>query len=510
MKNFGHSIVLFLLMEVMMNFIGTVFSLLPAIIAIVMALITKEVYLSLFIGIVCGSLMYCDFHIIGALNDIFETMLGVLSDDSHLCILIFLVFLGIVVALMSKAGGSQAYSQYVSSKIKTRKGVLFSIFGLGTLIFIDDYFNCLTVGSVMRDVSDRMKISRAKLAYIIDSTAAPICIIAPISSWAAAVTGYTSGDGFALFLQTIPFNLYALLTIVMIVVMICLDLDFGKMKEYEQKAIEGHIDIDDSYKQDSITSNQNGKVVDLILPIIFLIMSCILFMVYTGGFFEGVSFMEAFRNCNASFALVLGSFVTLVFMFVFYLSRRVLTYKDYTDCIPEGFKMMVSSIIILVLAWTLGEIVSVKLDVASFVKNMISVSSFPLFMIPAIFFIIAIALSFSTGTSWGTFSVLIPIVIAIFNEGDIMLVIAIAAILSGSVCGDHISPISDTTIMASAGAQCHHITHVETQLPYALIVAGASFVGYIVAGLTGNMLFTFLTSFVVLVSILLIIKKKQA
>ena len=495
-----------------MNFAGTIFSLLPAVLAIGLALITKEVYLSLFLGIFVGALLVSGFSPLGTLLEIFDTMIGCIADKSNIGILLFLVFLGIIVALMSKGGGSKAYGELVSKFIKTRKGIMTSIFGLGCLIFVDDYFNCLTVGSVMRDVSDKFKISRAKLAYIIDATAAPVCIIAPISSWAAAVTGYTSGDGFALFLQTIPLNLYALLTIIMILVIIWFNIDFGKMRENEIAAING--DVYNGYykeinKEEILDANPNGKVIDLVLPVAFLIMACIVAMIYTGGFFDGVPFMEAFRYCDASYALVLGSFVSLVFIFVLYIPRKIVSYDEFTACIPHGFKLMVSAMIILVLAWTLGEMVSVKLNAGAFVSTLIKNANFPLFIIPAVIFVLAIGLSFSTGTSWGTFAVLIPIVTSVFGESDPMLVISIASILAGSVCGDHISPISDTTIMASAGAQCNHINHVSTQMPYALVVAVASFIGYVVAGITQNTILTFIVALVVMLAILFGIKFTQ-
>lgn len=470
------------------------------VIAIVLALITKEVYISLFIGIVCGALLYSDFNLINGLNEIFHTMINNISDEWNIGILIFLVFLGIIVALMNKAGGSRAYGNWAKKKIKSKHGALYATFALGSLIFVDDYFNCLTVGSVMRDVCDEFKVSRAKLAYIIDSTAAPICIIAPISSWAAAVSGYTSGDGFILFLQTIPFNLYALLTIIMVIYMIRFDLNLLDMKKNEESAEKGdiHFGYTDYHNTEEMQVSDKGKVYDLILPVIFLIISCITAMVYTGGFFEGVSFIEAFQKCDASYGLVLGSFVTLVFVFLLYLPRKIISYKEFTDCIPAGFKMMVPAIVILILAWTLGSIVSEQLQAGAFVAQALEESSISTIILPACLFIVATGLAFATGTSWGTFGILIPIVTNIFPEGTQILVICIAAILAGSVCGDHISPISDTTIMASAGAQCNHINHVTTQTPYALIVAAACVVGYIIAGITQNVLLTFVSAFIAL------------
>lgn len=377
------------------------------------------------------------------------------------------------------------------------------------MIFVDDYFNCLTVGSVMKDVCDEFKISRAKLAYIIDSTAAPVCIIAPISSWAAAVAGYTSGDGFTLFLQTIPYNLYALLTIVMVILAIKMDFDFLRMKDNEIAAMNGdvHGGYNDYQTTEEIQVSDKGKVLDLVLPVLFLIFSCITAMVYTGGFFEGVPFIQAFTECNASYGLVLGSFVTLVFTFLLYLPRKVISYTEFTDCIPYGFKMMVPAIIILILAWSLGDIVSVQLQAGEFVKTALKTAHLSSAILPSILFAVAAGLAFSTGTSWGTFGILIPIVTSIFLETDPMLVICISAILAGAVCGDHISPISDTTIMASAGAQCNHINHVETQTPYAILVAIACFVGYIFAGIFQNVFITFISAFISLLFIIKFAKK---
>ena len=494
-----------------MNFIGTGWALLPAVVAIVLALKTKEVYISLFIGIFIGALLFNDFHLFKAILSVFEVMMERLSSTWNIGILIFLVFLGIIVALMTRAGGSQAYGNWATRTIKNQKMALLSSFGLGVLIFVDDYFNCLTVGSVMRDICDRFKISRAKLAYIIDATAAPICIIAPISSWAAAVTGYTTGDGFTLFLQTIPFNLYALLTIAMVLCVIFFDINIGKMKEHEQAARQGDVFNGkcDYGKAQEMEVSDKGKVYDLVLPVIFLIVSCILCMVYTGGFFDGVPFVTAFSQCDASLGLVIGSFLTLIFMFLLYMPRKVITYNDFTQCIPQGFKMMVPAMTILTLAWTLGSFVSVQLEAGVFVQEMLNTYNIPLFILPPVLFLVATGLSFSTGTSWGTFAILIPIVTDIFASGSSMLVISIASILAGAVCGDHVSPISDTTIMASAGAQCNHVYHVSTQLPYAMVVAISCFAGYIVAGITHNVFFTFIAGLCTLFLILFCIVKKN-
>ncbi len=494
-----------------MNFIGTGWALLPAVVAIVLALKTKEVYISLFIGIFIGALLFNDFHLFKAILSVFEVMMERLSSTWNIGILIFLVFLGIIVALMTRAGGSQAYGNWATRTIKNQKMALLSSFGLGVLIFVDDYFNCLTVGSVMRDICDRFKISRAKLAYIIDATAAPICIIAPISSWAAAVTGYTTGDGFTLFLQTIPFNLYALLTIAMVLCVIFFDINIGKMKEHEQAARQGDVFNGkcDYGKAQEMEVSDKGKVYDLVLPVIFLIVSCILCMVYTGGFFDGVPFVTAFSQCDASLGLVIGSFLTLIFMFLLYMPRKVITYNDFAQCIPQGFKMMVPAMTILTLAWTLGSFVSVQLEAGVFVQEMLNTYNIPLFILPPVLFLVATGLAFSTGTSWGTFAILIPIVTDIFASGSSMLVISIASILAGAVCGDHVSPISDTTIMASAGAQCNHVYHVSTQLPYAMVVAISCFAGYIVAGITHNVFFTFIAGLCTLFLILFCIVKKN-
>lgn len=494
-----------------MDYIGTIWAILPAVIAIAIALKTKEVYLSLFIGIFVGALLLSDFHIVHTVEKVFEIMMTNLSDSWNIGIMIFLVSLGTLVTLTTKAGGSQAYGNWVQKKIKNKQSALFSTFGLGALIFVDDYFNCLTVGSVMRDICDKFQISRAKLAYIIDATAAPICIIAPISSWAAAVTGYTSGDGFILFLQTIPFNLYALLTIIMVILVIKMDLNFGGMKKHELVASDGDVHFGNKEYQEieNIKVSQKGNIFDLILPVLFLIISCIVCMIYTGGFFNGVSFIEAFTECNASMGLVLGSFLTLVFTFILYLPRKIITYTEFAESIPAGFKSMVPAMIILTFAWTLGDIVSTHLQAGVFVQTMLKQYDIATFILPSCLFIIGSGLAFATGTSWGTFGILIPIVTGLFSEGDPMLVISISSVLAGAVCGDHISPISDTTIMASAGAQCHHVFHVSTQIPYAMVVAVACFVGYIFAGLTQNVAITFVSGLATLLILVFFIYKRE-
>lgn len=491
-----------------MNFVGTIWALLPPIIAIALALITKEVYLSLFIGVVSGAMLYANFDFMGTINTIFDVMSVKLGDSWNVGILIFLVFLGIMVALMTRAGGSAAYGKWAGRKIKTRRGAMLATIGLGCLIFVDDYFNCLTVGSVMRPVTDKHNISRAKLAYLIDATAAPVCIIAPISSWAAAVTGYTSGDGFKLFLSTIPFNMYALLTIGMLLFTTLISLDFGAMGAHERAAQQGDLwnGVND-YKSDEETEvSEKGRVLDLILPVAVLIVSCILCMVYTGGFFEGTPFVEAFAGCDASRGLVLGSFFALIFTFLLYVPRKLISFREFADCIPKGFRMMVSAILILTLAWTLGGLVRDNLCAGDFVSAWIKASNFSTALMPCLLFLIALGIAFATGTSWGTFAILIPIVTAVFPEGTAMLTISIASILAGAVCGDHISPISDTTIMASTGAQCNHVAHVSTQIPYAMIPAACCVISYLVAGFTQSLIATLVTGFALMILILMLIK----
>ncbi|MEG1548313.1 MAG: Na+/H+ antiporter NhaC family protein [Clostridia bacterium] len=472
-------------------FANSFWALVPPIIAIALALITKEVYSSLFIGIVVGGLLYSNFNFEGTLTHVFvDGMVGQLSDAWNVGILIFLVVLGAFVALMNKAGGSKAFGEWARKRIKTRKGAQLSTILLGVVIFIDDYFNCLTVGSVMRPVTDSHNVSRAKLAYLIDATAAPVCIIAPISSWAAAVTGFVDGyDGLSLFIQAIPFNLYALLTITMMITLALMNFDFGPMRKHEQNAIEKN----DLYTTpgrpyenttEEVTSAR-AKVVDLVFPIVFLVIACVAGMVYTGGFFgpDKVSFIDAFSASDASVGLMLGSVIALVLVVIYYLIRRVLNFKQCMDCIPEGFRAMVPAIMILTFAWTLKSMTD-SLGAMDYVANIVkqSAGSFISFL-PAIVFLIAVGLSFATGTSWGTFGILIPIVVAAFNgAGGTIMIISISACMAGAVCGDHCSPISDTTIMASAGAQCDHVNHVSTQLPYAAVCAATCFVFYILAG----------------------------
>ena len=473
-------------------FAGTFWSLLPPIVAIVLALISKEVYSSLFLGCLVGALLYAQFapwDTIVALVGADYGIVSVLADSGNMGIIVFLVTLGIMVDLMNKGGGSEAFGRWASKTVKTRCAAQLLTMLLGVLIFVDDYFNCLTVGAVMRPVTESHKISRAKLAYLIDATAAPICIIAPVSSWAAAVTSSVpagSGiNGFTMFLRTIPYNYYAVMTVVMSLFLIFTGAEFGPMKLNEDNAKNGDLftTADRPYGDDVDDGNDtNGHVVDLIAPVLVLIAACIFGMVYTGGFFEGVDFVTAFADCNASAGLVLGSSIALLFTFVFYRVRNVMTFQDFAACIPEGFKAMVSPMLILSLAWTLSGMTGL-LGAKYYVANLLSGSAAALqYMLPVIIFLVAVFLAFATGTSWGTFSILIPIVCQAFPDGE-MLVVSIAACLSGAVCGDHCSPISDTTIMASAGAHCSHVNHVSTQLPYAITAAACSAVCYIITGL---------------------------
>ena len=472
---------------------ATVFALLPPVIAIGLALITKEVYTSLLAGIITGGLLYSNFNLELMINTIFFQkdggMVYKLADAWNVGILVFLVMLGILVSMLNKAGGSAAFGKWASKHIKTRIGAQISVMILGILIFVDDYFNCLTVGSVMRPVTDRHKVSRAKLSYIIDATAAPVCIIAPISSWAAAVTSSVPEDsginGFAVFLQTIPYNLYAILTLVMVLLVTVLRVDFGPMKKHEMNAIAGDLFTTPGRPYEGNEEeviNEKSHVLDLILPVAVLIASCIVAMIYTGGFFEGASFVDAFAASDASVGLVLGGAVTLVFTFIYYMMRDVLSFEEFAKCIPDGFQSMIAPILILTMAWTLSgmtNLLGAKYFVADLVAN--SASAMQGFL-PMLIFLVAAFLAFATGTSWGTFSILIPIVIGVFPEGQ-MMVISIASCLAGAVCGDHCSPISDTTIMASAGGHCEHVNHVVTQLPYVLVVGGVCMAGYLLIGI---------------------------
>ena len=477
---------------------ATFWALLPPIIAIVLALITKETYSSLFIGICVGGLLYANFNFEKTVVHVFsDGFVDSIADSYNVGIFIFLVLLGALVAMMNKAGGSAAFGRWTEKHIKTRIGAQLATVLLGVLIFIDDYFNCLTVGSVMRPVSDKHKVSRAKLAYLIDATAAPVCIIAPISSWAAAVAGFAKGtgasSGMSLFISAIPFNFYAILTIVMMLFLAFSNMDYGPMRKHEINAING--DIFTSGREEvtgEADENPKGRVWDLVVPVLFLIVACVIGMIYSGGFFthgeEGNHhFITAFSNSDASVGLMYGSFAAVIFTVIFFLCRRVLTFKQCMEAIPNGFKAMVPAIMILVCAWTL-KVMTDSLGAKIFISRLVEGSAGGLqSFLPAIVFLIAVGLSFATGTSWGTFGILIPIVLSVFGpqDGNITIV-AVSACMAGAVCGDHCSPISDTTIMASAGAQCNHINHVSTQLPYALTVAGVSFVAYIIAGFVSN------------------------
>ena len=467
-------------------FIGTWWSLVPPLLAIVLALVTKEVYSSLFIGVAMGALLYTGFHPWNAFVALFDIM----KNSMNLNILIFDVLLGMIIVLMSKSGGSAAYGKWAGTKIKSKKSAMLATTGLGVLIFVDDYFNCLTVGSVMRPVTDRFKVSRAKLAYIIDATAAPVCIIAPISSWAAAVNSYVPEDagisGFQLFLRTIPYNLYAILTLLMVFTIILTGLDFGLMKKHEKNAANGDLFTSggeefDQVKEEEISSN--GKVIDLVLPVLVLIGTAIGAMIYTGFLGGATDVVTAFAGCDAETSLIFATLITVMFMLVLYLPRKVITFKGFMDSFVEGFKMMIPAIGILIFAWSLKGMGD-ALEIASFVEKLVGSNASASVLLPAILFLVAIFLSFSTGTSWGTFAILVPIAIAMFPGTDNMqmMIIAVSAVLSGAVCGDHVSPISDTTVMSSAGAQSNHINHVTTQMQYAVVVAVVSAIGYVIAG----------------------------
>ncbi len=493
---------------------ATFWALVPPIVAIVLALITKEVYSSLFIGILVGGLFYSGFSFEGTLTHIFNNgFVAVLSDSYNVGILIFLVILGAMVSLMNRAGGSAAFGHYAKEKIRTRAGAQLATVALGVLIFIDDYFNCLTVGSVMKPVTDEHKVSRAKLAYLIDATAAPVCIIAPISSWAAAVSGFVEGeDGFSIFIRAIPYNFYAILTIAMMIALVAMNLDFGPMKSHEMNALKGDLfstkEGASGAKEGAV--NPKGKVIDLLIPIVMLIICCVIGMIYTGGFFEGAGFVEAFSNSDASVGLALGSICAMILTIIIYLLRRVLNFTDCMKCLPEGFKAMVPAILILTFAWTLKAMTD-SLGAAVFVADAVQKSAGSLMnFLPAIIFLVACFLAFSTGTSWGTFGILIPIVVNVFmNTNPQLMIISISACMAGAVCGDHCSPISDTTIMASAGAQCDHVNHVSTQLPYVIVVAAISFVTYIVAGFTRSAWISLPVGIVLLVGALFVIRNMQ-
>ena len=505
--------------------VGSLWSLLPPIAAIGLALITKEVYSSLFIGCLTGAVIYAAASASGV-EGVFKTvvhdgLIANISDPYNVGILVFLVVLGVIVVLMNKAGGSRAYGEWASRHIKSRVGACISTFLLGVLIFVDDYFNCLTVGSVMRPVSDKHRVSRAKLAYIIDSTAAPICIIAPVSSWAAAVSGTVEGvNGIQLFINTIPYNLYAILTIIMVVFISLTSTDFGPMKLHEKNAAKGDLFTTRStvYDTSDDEAKSKGKVIDLVIPVIVLIVCCVTGMIYSGGFFSGESFVDACANCDASYALSLGSIIALIIIIIYLIARRVLTFRDCMDAIPSGFKQMVPAILILTFAWTLKTMTGL-LEAGTYVSGIVRSASAIQILLPCILFIVALGLAFATGTSWGTFGILIPIVTGIFQSelvgvseaGEIpsMVIICISACLAGAVCGDHCSPISDTTIMASTGAQCDHVNHVSTQLPYALTAAAVCAAGYILSGFVQNVFIVLGFTVALMLAVLFLIRMAE-
>ena len=491
---------------------ATIWSLVPPVVAIVLALITKEVYSSLFVGILIGGAFWSGFKPEATILHVFQDgVVGVLTDSYNMGILVFTVILGVMVCMMNKAGGSAAFGRWAKEHIKTRAGAQLATIALGVLIFIDDYFNCLTVGSVMRPVTDSHNVSRAKLAYLIDATAAPICIIAPISSWAAAVTGFVKGeDGFSIFIRAIPYNYYAILTVIMMVTLVLAKEDYGPMKAHEKNAIEGDLFTTGDRPFENTSENaiyNKGKVIDLVFPILSLIVCCVIGMIYSGGFFSGTGFVEAFSGSDASVGLMLGSFFAMVITIVFYAVRKVLRFSDSMACIPEGFKAMVPAILILTFAWTLKAMTD-SLGAAPFVASVMNSAAGGLMnLLPAIIFLVGCFLAFATGTSWGTFGILIPIVVAVFQgTNETMMIISISACMAGAVCGDHCSPISDTTIMASAGAQCNHVNHVSTQLPYAMTVAAVSCITYVIAGILQNAVICLVIGIALQIGVLLAIK----
>lgn len=491
-------------------------SLVPPLIAISLALVTKEVYSSLFLGILSGALLYTGYNPEKSIRHIFiEGIFEVLSNPGNVGILCFLVILGMMVQLMNKTGGSRAFGNWAQKHIKTRRGSMFATMILGCLIFIDDYFNCLTVGSVMLPATDKARISRAKLAYLIDTTAAPICIIAPISSWAAAVSGFVEGEnGMKLFVQTIPYNFYALLSICMMIFLILLNVDFGPMAEHEKNALEkGDLFTTEErpYGEGEQGKEGEGKILDMLFPVITLAVFCVIGMIYSGGFFSGTDFVTAFSQSDAPTGLVFGSFMALVFTLLFYFLRSSISFHDAMQCLPEGFKQMVPAILILTFAWTLKEMTD-SLGAKEFVEGIVAGrAGAMLSLLPAFVFMIAVGLSFATGTSWGTFGILIPIVVGVFQKTDYtMMIIAMSSCMAGAVCGDHCSPISDTTIMSSAGAQCMHLNHVTTQFPYAMLVALVSVIAYILAGFLKSPWIALGVSTFILFAILMEIKRRQS
>ena len=494
---------------------NTAWALVPSLVAISLALISKEVYSSLFLGMVTGALLNAEFNMVEGLNQLFPNgIMDVMTNKNNIGILVFLVILGTMVQLMNRTGGSAAFGMWASKRIKSRVGAQLSTMLLGCLIFIDDYFNCLTVGSVMRPVTDKHKISRAKLAYLIDSTAAPICIIAPLSSWAAAVSGFVKGaNGISIFVQSIPFNFYALLTLLMMVFIICMKIDYSSMLLHENNARKGDLfTTGKNNKGDEGSQKEKiGRVSDLIIPVVLLVVGCVIGMIYTGGFFDGKDFIDAFAVSNAPVGLVLGSSVALVITIAVYLARQSLSFDSCMDCLPEGFKQRVPAMLILIFAWTLKSMTD-SLGAATYVASLVEHSATEFMgLLPAIIFVVAVGLAFASGTSWATFGILIPIVVSCFQEVDPQLmIISISACMAGAVCGDHCSPISDTTIMSSAGAQCNHLNHVTTQLPYVMTVAAVSFFTFLVAGFTKSALISLLFGIVVLFLFLMFIRRRLA
>ncbi|MEE1055374.1 MAG: Na+/H+ antiporter NhaC family protein [Acutalibacteraceae bacterium] len=501
------------------NPVGTLWSLFPPVVAICLALITKEVYSSLFIGIVVGGLLTTSFNPIHTVDTVVNN--GFISAVSGSAgIFAFLVILGIIVALLNKAGGSQAFGRWASKHVKTKVGATIVTFLFGVLIFIDDYFNCLTVGAVMRPVTDKTKISRAKLAYIIDATAAPVCMIAPISSWAAAVSSYApDGQGISLFCRAIPFNFYSLLTFVFVIGIGVMNFDYGSMRLHEINAEKGDLFTtgEQKFEEDELPSTDRARVIDLVLPIIFLIVVCVFSLFYVGrcmgeewvfasaNYDSSLGFIDAFSNTDATVGLPWGGLISLIAVIIYFVCRRLISVKEAMECIPKGFIAMVPAILILTMATTLKNITNM-LDSSTFVENALGSAGALSNFLPAIVFVVACCIAFATGTSWGTFGILIPIVLNIFPVGSDLGIVCMSACLAGAVCGDHCSPISDTTIMASAGAQCDHINHVSTQLPYAITVAALSFVCYIIAGFVPNWMITLPIGIVITVATLFVIK----
>ena len=506
--------------EYVSSFFAQPLSLLPPVLAIALALITKEVYTSLFLGCLVGGFLYANFNPVVAVTSVYDTIASKVGDNMG--IVVFLVSLGFIVVLMNRSGGSKAYGDWAKKVIKTRRGALLATMILALVLGVDDYFNNLTTGNVMRPVTDGHQISRAKLAYMIDSTAAPVCIMMPISSWAAAVSGVAESmegvSGLQLFISAIPWNYYAILTIFTLIVLAVFDEDFGPMKVHEDNAKRGDIyttperpyaDADDESK-----NSTNGKVIDLVIPVIVLIVSCVSGLLFTGGFFSPDSdyFMDvlgAFADCSAADGLMYGSFIVVIFCFIYFLViRRSMSFVQVTDCIAEGFKVMVPAILILTFAWTISGVTNDLLGAKFFVEEFMKAYAADLAnLLPAVIFLVSVLLAFATGTSWGTFGILIPIVVATFGvDAGTILTIGLGACLAGAVCGDHCSPISDTTILASTGAQCYHLNHVKTQLPYALTVAAVSFVNYILAGLIQNVVINLILAFATMFGVLMILR----